>query len=199
MLGFFKILFKSWFYPPLTVPHPITILPISMRMSPPPSPNPTSLTHSLGPQVSLGLGASSLTDSRSGSPLLYMCWGLHISWGMLPGWWLSVWELSGVQVSWDCWSSYRVTPLFSFFQLFPNSTTGVISFCPLVGWLFELLVGSFGGQSVMIGPFLWPHYSLSNSVRSCPPPPCAGSQFASVLKPPFLQALLHFCPCSVFG
>ena len=40
----------------------------------------------LGPQVSQGLGASSLTEARPGSPLLYMCWGLHIRWGMLPSW-----------------------------------------------------------------------------------------------------------------
>ena len=37
----------------------------------------------LGPQVSPGLGASSLTEARPGSPLLYMCQGPHISWCML--------------------------------------------------------------------------------------------------------------------
>jgi hypothetical protein len=53
---------------------------------------------SLGPPVSWGLGASSLTKHRHGSPVLYMCWGPHISWCMLPGWWSSIWEISGVQV-----------------------------------------------------------------------------------------------------
>jgi hypothetical protein len=24
---------------------------------------------------------------------------------LLPGWWYSVWEISRIQVSWDCWSS----------------------------------------------------------------------------------------------
>jgi hypothetical protein len=66
---------------------------------------PTRPLNSLGPPVSWGLGASSLTRPR---PLLYMCWGPHISWCMLPGCWLSVWEISGVQVNWDCWSSYKV-------------------------------------------------------------------------------------------
>jgi hypothetical protein len=51
---------------------------------------------------------------------------------MLSGWWLSVWEISGVQVSWDCWYSYGSALLLSFFQLFPNSTTGVPNFSPLV-------------------------------------------------------------------
>jgi hypothetical protein len=27
---------------------------------------------------------------RPGSPLLYVCWGPHISWCMLPAWWSSV-------------------------------------------------------------------------------------------------------------
>jgi hypothetical protein len=52
-------------------------------------------------QVSWGLGASSLIEPRPSIPLLYMCCGPHISWCMLPGWWSSVWEISGVQVSWE--------------------------------------------------------------------------------------------------
>jgi hypothetical protein len=33
------------------------------------------------------------------SPLLYICWVPHINWCMLSGWWLSVWEISGLQTS----------------------------------------------------------------------------------------------------
>jgi hypothetical protein len=55
----------------------------------------------------------------SSSPLLYMCWGLHISWCMLSAWWPSVWQISGIHVNWDCWSSYRVAFLLSFFHPFP--------------------------------------------------------------------------------
>ena len=48
------------------------------------------------------------------------------------------------------WSSYRVTLFLSFFQLLPNSATGVSSFSPLVGGkylhLTQLLFGSFRGQ-----------------------------------------------------
>jgi len=71
-------------------------------------------------------------QKQTGSPWLYMCWGPHISWCALSGWWFSVWEILGVQVSWEYWSSYRVL-LLSFVQLFHNSTTGITIFCPLVG------------------------------------------------------------------
>lgn len=66
---------------------------ISRRMSSQLHPQPTRLPHSLGPQISWGLGASSRTKSRPSSYLLYMCWGPHIIWCMLPGWWLSVRDL----------------------------------------------------------------------------------------------------------
>jgi hypothetical protein len=99
------------------------------------------------PQVSQELGVSSLIEARPGSPLLYMCWGPHISWCMLPGWWTSVWETSGIQVCWDCWSSYGVACLLNFFQPFPNSTTGVPQL-QTIGWVcpIQLLVGPLGGQ-----------------------------------------------------
>jgi hypothetical protein len=89
-------------------PHPI---PPSYTLSPrwcphPTTTHPTKPIHSLGPPFSWGLGASSLTDTKPSSPLLYMCWGPHISGCMLPGWWSIVWEISGVQINWDCWSSY---------------------------------------------------------------------------------------------
>jgi hypothetical protein len=88
-----------------------------------------------------------------------MCWGPHISWCMLPGWWSSVWEISGVQLNWNCWSSYRVALLLSFFQFPPNSTTGISSFCPLVGCKYLHLTLSAAcwvfWRAVMIGPFLW--------------------------------------------
>jgi hypothetical protein len=114
---------------------------------PTPCPHITRTPHSLGPQISGGLGAFSLTESIPSSPLLYTCWGPHSSWCMLPGWWLSVWEISVVKVNWDCWSSYRVSLLLSFFQLFPNSTIGVtIGSCTYLH-LTQLLVGSFRGES----------------------------------------------------
>ena len=87
-----------------------------------------------------------------------MCQGLHISWYMLPVWWLSVWEISGVQVSWDFWSSYRTTLLHSFFQAFLNLTTGVTRFCPLVGCKYLHLTFSVAcwafQRAVMLGSCL---------------------------------------------
>jgi hypothetical protein len=155
----------------------LLLSPLSLRGCPHPQPTPpypNRPLNSLGPPVSWGLGASSLTESKTGSPLLYVCWGPHISWYMLADWWSNVWEISVVQVNWDCWTSYRVTLLLSFFQPFPNLTTGVISFSQFVGckylhltlsaacWVFQ--------RSVRIGPILWGIYSLSNSVRPWEPP-----------------------------
>ena len=50
---------------------------------------------SLGYQVSTGLGTSSPTETRQGSPLLHVCWRPRTSPSMLFGWWLSRWELPG--------------------------------------------------------------------------------------------------------
>ena len=75
----------------LTVPHSILIdysSCISKRMSPPLHSCPTRSFYSLGPQVSGGLGASFVTEASLGSPLLYQ--RPHISWCILPCWWLGV-------------------------------------------------------------------------------------------------------------
>jgi hypothetical protein len=115
------------------------------------------------------LVASSLTEHRPGTPLLYMCWRPHINWCILPGWWYSVWEISEVQINLDCWSSYRVTVILRFYHPFPNSTTGVSSFCQLVGCKYLHLILTTASwvfwSTVMIGLFLWAFHSLSYSVR----------------------------------
>ena len=129
------------------IPH---LLPPSKRMSTPP--NSIRSPHLLGPQVSWQLGASSLTESWSGNPLLCMCWGPHISWCIVPVWWLSVWEIPGVQVSWDGWSSMG--------SLYSSSSSSYSLIQPLLSpasvhwlgvniciWLFQMLVGPFRGQS----------------------------------------------------
>jgi hypothetical protein len=70
---------------PPASPHPCLQegVPTPSPPHPHPQPHPSRPPHSLGPQVSLSLSLS-LTKSRPGSPLLYMCWGPHISWYMLP-------------------------------------------------------------------------------------------------------------------
>jgi hypothetical protein len=77
----------------------------------------------------------------------------------------------GVQINWDCWSSYRnaLLPFPRLLSAFPYSTTEASCFCPLVGctclhltlstacWIFWRIV--------MIHPFLEVLHTLSNSVR----------------------------------
>jgi hypothetical protein len=97
-----------------------------------PSPPPHQTSTLPGASRLLGLGIFYLIEPRPRSSLLYMCVGPHISWYMLPAWWSRVWEITGVQINWHCWLSYRVALLLSFFQPLSNSTTGAISFCLLV-------------------------------------------------------------------
>lgn len=100
---------------PPTVPYPIPPPPclqegVPTTTRPPPS---------LGPQVSGILGTSSPTEARPVSPLLHMCQrvkGARTSPCMLPDWRLSVWELPGIWISWNRWSSYGVALPFSFFN-----------------------------------------------------------------------------------
>ena len=70
-------------------------------------PLPSRPPHSLGCQVSLELGLFFPTEARPDSPLLYMCQGPWTSLCMLPCCWLSVWEITGVWISWDCWLVFR--------------------------------------------------------------------------------------------
>jgi len=119
---------------------------------------PSRPPYSLGPQVFPVLGVSSLTEARQGSSLLYMCPGPWTSSCMLPGWWLSIWESAGFPVSWDCWSSYRVTLLLSFSWPFPKSTTGVPDFSPVVECKYLPLTLSAAGwaswRAAMLGSSL---------------------------------------------
>jgi hypothetical protein len=90
------------FHIPYLLPTPPTLSPRGCLHLPNTHTHPSRPPHFQGSQVTWDLGASSLTESRSGSPLVYICWGPHIGWCMLPGWWLSFWEISRVHVSRDC-------------------------------------------------------------------------------------------------
>ena len=130
---------------PLTVPYPIPPPhpPVSMFV-PQTQPHIISL-NSMGPPLSWGLGVS-LNEHRPRVFYCCVCWGPHISWYMVPGWWPNVWEILGVQIDWDCWSFYRISLLLSFFQLFPHSTIGVSCFCTLVGckYIYDFFRGLLG-------------------------------------------------------
>jgi hypothetical protein len=74
-------------HPPSFPFHSSSPAPSPRRCNPPP-PTFARPSHSLGPQVCHGLGTSSLTETRPGSPLLCMYQGSHTTLCMLPGWWL---------------------------------------------------------------------------------------------------------------
>ena len=126
MLGIFKKIIKSFFFYtpyfipllvfPLTVPHRI---PSPTRSLQEDVPSPHSSPHQISPppRASILLRVrciiSDWTHTWQSSALCVR--RSHISWYMLPGWWSSVWEILRFQVNWDCWSSYRVSLLLSFF------------------------------------------------------------------------------------
>ena len=98
-MTFLKIIIFNLFYSPVVIPppdwpsqsssaHPS----LQMDVPTPTHPHPTRPPHSLGPQVSQGLGASSLTEATPGSYLLYkcVCWcvGRERGWGLT---WTLIW------------------------------------------------------------------------------------------------------------
>ena len=70
-------------------------------------------------------------------------------------------------------SFYGVTLLLSSFQLFPSSTAGVSSFCPLVGCKYlhlTLSTACWASQrAAMLGSCLQSHHSISKSQALEPP------------------------------
>jgi hypothetical protein len=85
-----------------------------------------------GTPISWGLGASFLTKPRPSSPLLYMCWGPHISWYMLPGWCSSIWEISGSRLRLLVLLQGRCPPqLLSAFPEFNHKGQQLLS----IGWV----------------------------------------------------------------
>ena len=84
------LLLLTYFYNPVIIPLLVCPPTVPHPIPPPPSPrgctrtltpyhHPARPLHSLGPQVSQGLGDSLLTEARPGSPLLYMCVGPQTS------------------------------------------------------------------------------------------------------------------------
>jgi hypothetical protein len=112
------------------------------------------------------------------------------------GWWLSFWELPGVQVSWYCWSSYGVAIPFITFTPFPNSSIGVPKLSPMLGRKYLQLSQSAAGRashrSAMPGSCLQAQVS---GIGACS---WDGSQVGPITAWPFHQSLFHFCPCISF-
>ena len=94
-----------------------------------------------------------------------------------------------------------VALLLSFFQPFPNSATGLSSFCSLFGGKYLHLTLSHAcwvfWRAVMIG--LFGECSIASVIVSgLGTSPSAWSHFGPVTGPLFSQDLLHFCPHSSF-
>ena len=102
---------------------------------------PPTLVH----QVSAGLGTSSPTKARQGSPLLHVCCRPLSSSYMLFDWCLSLWEPQEVQASWFCWSSCGVPIPFRTFNPSPNSSVRISELHPIFGcgylYLFQAAAG----------------------------------------------------------
>ena len=129
-----------------------------------------------------------------------MCLEPYISWCMLPGWWLSVWEISRVQVNWDCWSSmglpsFSSSSSFSLIQTQESPTSvhwlGVsIGIC-----LSQLLVGPLRGQ--LCCP-VCKHTITTVIVSGLGASPWDGSWVGPVTGLSFTQSFIHFCPWNSF-
>jgi hypothetical protein len=114
--------------PQFLIPSPLPLA--SERVLPLPLPFP-------GPQVSR-IGCIP-AEARPSSPLLYIC-GRWEGWAwispcMLPGWWLSLWELPGVQVSWDIGLPMGL-PSASAPSVLPLIFLGAPDFIPMVGFKY---------------------------------------------------------------
>ena len=129
-----------------------------------------------------------------------MCWGPQTIPCLLHDWWLSLWELLGIQVIWDCFPSYVVAIPFSFFNPSPNS------FLPIPdlmsnGWEKYLHLPQPAAcrafqRVAMLGSCQ--HIIASVWVSGIGSSTWDGSQFGPTIGPPFLQLLSYFCPYSSF-
>jgi len=116
----------------------------TLPLLPHPNPSHSSSSHSSSllpligcfppPDLPLPWGLKSLEDLAHLLPLrpdevdlCYICAGGLRLVRVCSWWWLSLWKLLGVWISWDCWSSWVALP-FSFFSPSLNSTIGVTDF-----------------------------------------------------------------------
>jgi hypothetical protein len=98
------------------------------------------------------LGASSLTEHRSRNPWLYVCWGPHIGWCVLPLWWSCIWEISGsrlIETAGPTTGSPFSSASFSLSLIQKQGSAVSVHWVAanICIWLFQLLVGSFWGKA----------------------------------------------------
>jgi hypothetical protein len=101
------------------------------------------------------------------------------------------WDLAGIQVAWHHWSSFGIATPFSSFNPSPNSFIGILT---LVQCLFVFVLdGGRASQSIaMLGSYLQVQHSIMLGFGTHPRD---GSQVGLIIYWPFIQSLLHFCPC----
>ena len=120
---------------------------------------------------------------------------------MLFGWWHSLWELPGVQVSWHCCSSCVVAIPFGSFIPSPNSSIGVLTsfqWSPISNCicLTQLLIQPLRGQPCQAA--VCKHNMAPVIVSGFGAYVWDESQVELVAGWPFLQSLLHVCLCICF-
>jgi hypothetical protein len=123
---------------------------------------------------------------------------------LLVGLLLSLWELSGIWVSWDCRYSYGVTVSFSFFNPSPNSTIGGPDFSPMVACKYLCLshsnAGSSSWRTSIPDSLLRAHHSISNIFRRrCPQSLWDGTQIGLAIGLPFFQSFFHLAPAVLWN
>lgn len=95
-------------------------------------------------QVSLGLGAYSLTEARQVSLLLHMCQVLQNSACIHFCWQLILWDLPELKINWHGWSSWGVAiPSSSF-----NSSIRVLNFYPMLGCSIYICFSQLLGKAL---------------------------------------------------
>ena len=158
--------------------------PVTYYTVPHSSPFPSVSENMFFPHQSSPLSESSLFSHLGHTRQSSAIWVLRpqTSSYMLSGWWLCVWKFLSVQISWDCWSSYIITLIFSFFHHSSNLTIGVSNFSPKVGCKY-LCLSHLAAIVIVscLGASSWD-----------------GSQVKLITRPTFPQTLLHFHPWSSF-
>jgi hypothetical protein len=104
----------------------------------------------------------------------------------------------GFQVSRDSWSFYGVALFLDLFQPFPDSTTGVPDFSPMVQYKYlhwSHLAAFWASQRTAWHAPVCKHTIASVIVSGLGAYRWDRSQVGTVTGPPFPQSHLHFCPC----
>jgi hypothetical protein len=157
--AFFK--YEFIFYSPYSIPCSSIYPPTALHPILPPHPTPVStwifqpphhLTSKLPGTSSLLWVRCIISEWTQDKKSFTVC-VLGVSYQLVYSvWWSRDWEILKVHMNWDCWSSYRIALLLSFFHPSLIQQQGSAASVHWLGaniciWLFQLLVGSSRVQS----------------------------------------------------